>query len=449
MKKVVSLCLLSLSLLSGIIVPCDNPNSFSDYYTNARQLEMDRSTTDCTWPLALTYYLKAYCQNPNRAEPLVRIAQHYYSTGENNLTYFFALKACQIPYPEEGTEEKELYEYTRYDILGICAWYAKEYDVGEAALKKALELNPDDQHFKNNLKYYIERKSHEHPKIVGLIPARNESKVIEQCLHALSFYTDAIVYLDDASEDDSVALVQSVATKYNVEKIIKKEVWQRDEPGDRNALLKAGREIGGTHFIVIDADELLTANCLTDNALLKQIKALHPGDRLMLNWVHLWKNADFFRSDEGWRYRYKDFIFCDDGLCFYSSNFIHTARTPNNLSGKNHYIDGNDYGMLHFQFINWSNVVKKQSWYKCLERIRTPEKSIDAINQLYTFSMDTSHVETRPVDTIWFKGYDFFNPLLFDAQEQWRTEQIKQWVLLWGKDYFDGLDFWGLDIGNI
>ena len=68
------------------------------------------------------------------------------------------------------------------------------------------------------------------------------------------------------------------------------------------------------------------------------------------------------------------------------------------------------YGMLHFQFINWPNVVKKQSWYKCLERIRTPEKSIDAINQRYVFSMDTSHEETSPVKSIWFNGYDFFNP---------------------------------------
>ena len=151
---------------------------------------------------------------------------------------------------------------TRYDLLGICAWYAQAFDDGEAAIKKALELNPGNQHLKNNLNYYIERKIRTNMKIVGLIPARNESKIIEQCLHALSFYTDAIIYLDDASDDNSVAIVESVADKYRVEKIIKKKIWKRDEPGDRNALLKAGREIGGTHFIVIDADEMLTSNCL-------------------------------------------------------------------------------------------------------------------------------------------------------------------------------------------
>ncbi len=424
-------------------------NNFASYYDWANRFDRSCQGAHDTWPLALTYYLKAYSLNPKRAEPLVRIAQHYCSFGNTALGYFFARNACQLPCPDEKDVEKELYDFTRWDLLGISAWYVNAFQEGLEATKKALEYHPNDQHLKNNLKFYIEHKIASKKKVVGLIPARNESKIIEQCLRALSLYTDAIVYLDDASDDNSVAIVKSVATKYRVEKIIRKKIWKRDEPGDRNALLKAGREIGGTHFIVIDADEMLTANCLQDNWIAKQIDALQPGDRLMLNWIHLWKSPDFYRADEGWRYRYKDFAFCDDGQCCYSSEFIHTGRTPNNLSGKLRYTDGDNYGMLHFQFINWSNVVKKQSWYKCLERIRTPEKAIDVINQRYAFSMDTSHEQLLNVPTCWFQKYDFFDAELFDAQEQWRADQMKQWVKQYGKDYFAGLDFWGLELENL
>ena len=251
-------------------------NNYSDYYPWARTFDRTCQGAQNTWPMALTYYLKAFELNPARAEPLVRIAQHYCSFGNNALAYFFAHNACQIPCPTDQDVENELYDFTRYDLLSIASWYKHAYEEGEAATRKALEYRPDAQYLQNNMKLYLDHKIRTKKKVVGLLPARNESAIIEQCLHALSLYTDAIVYLDDASDDNSVAIVKSVATKYKMEKIIRKKVWKRDEPGDRNALLKAGREIGGTHFIVIDADEILTANCLQDNWLDSQIDRLQP-----------------------------------------------------------------------------------------------------------------------------------------------------------------------------
>jgi glycosyltransferase involved in cell wall biosynthesis len=449
MKNFTFIYLFLTSLLYNISLTCEYSDKFSQYYEQAQQLENRSTTTEDTWPQTLSLYLKAHNEDPLRVEPFLRIAQHYYKTGEHYLTYLFAYNACQIPIPQDETKFSELYTHTRYDLLGICAWYSGNYDSGEAALKKALEYHPNDQHLKQNLSYYIARKCHEHPKIVGLIPARNEAKIIEQCLHALSLFTDAIVYLDDASDDNSITIVESVADKYNIVKIIKKQIWRRDEPADKNALLKAGREIGGTHFIVIDADEMITANCLKNDFLRNRIKNLKPGDRLLMNWIHLWQQPNFYRSDAGWRYRFKDFIFCDDGICSYDSEFIHTPRTPCNLSGTSYYLDENDYGMLHFQFMNWTNVVIKQSWYKCLEHIRIPEKSVESINQRYAFSMDTTHVEISPVQKIWFDGYDFYSSKYFDTQEEWRTKQMKQWVTQYGINHFKELDFWGLNLENL
>ena len=132
-------------------------------------------------------------------------------------------------------------------------------------------------------------------KIVGLVPVRNEAHCISTCLRALALYTDAIVVLDDASEDATVAVVESLAQECRVEKILKKTTWYRDEPGDRNWLLKTGREIGGTHFVVIDADEMFTANFQKNFLLHSLILRLNPGDRLKLNWIQLWASPNYYK----------------------------------------------------------------------------------------------------------------------------------------------------------
>lgn len=282
-------------------------------------------------------------------------------------------------------------------------------------------------------------------KIVALIPARNESLLIGQCIQAVSLYADAIVYLDDCSDDNSVEIVKSLSHKFKVEKIIEKRSWYRDEPGDRNALLQAGRKIGGTHFIVIDADEMLTANFLENNYLKKRIMALKPGDQLVLNWIQLWRDYRKYRFDDSvWTWNYKSFIFCDDQECSYKSNFIHTSRCPS-IHGKVCKISGYEYGMLHFQFVNWRNLLVKQAWYRCLERIRTPEKSPLLINDIYNKSKDESNIGLKSCPPEWFENYYFFNPSIFEQPERWREKQILEWCQQYGYDYFKELDIWDID----
>jgi glycosyltransferase involved in cell wall biosynthesis len=281
------------------------------------------------------------------------------------------------------------------------------------------------------------------PKIVALLPARNEAALIVQCIKALAQYADAIVYLDDASDDNSVTLVQSIAVACRVEKIITKSVWDRNEPADRNALLQAGRALGGTHFIVLDADELFTANCMDNDFLKKRILALQPGDRLLLNWISLWRSIHEYRFDESvWTNNYKDFVFCDDGTCSYSSAFINTPRTPADLRGKNVWIEGYIYGVLHFQFVNWRNLCIKQAWYRCLERIKNPTKEVSYINQLYAPATDESNLRVAPSPDIWFAAYDFFDASVYAMPTRWREVQMYTWFARYGTQFFKDLAIW-------
>jgi len=277
------------------------------------------------------------------------------------------------------------------------------------------------------------------PKIIGLLPARNEEDKIEFALRALSRFTDAIVFLDDCSTDKTVQVVRGLSEVCRVEEIIEKPVWHRDEPGDRNRLLAAGRALGGTHFVVIDADEAFTANCLEGSILKKRILSLKPREQLALRWIHLWRSVDQYRVDAPvWSERYKRCIFCDDGKSGYRSKFIHTSRIPK-MKGKRIKLHEEDIGLLHFQFVNWSNLELKQRWYRWLERVRDPEKSIEAINQKYATSVDESGLLLAETPKSWLDEYSFFDRAIFDIPDNWRLVQMREWQQEFGEKYFEGL----------
>lgn len=112
------------------------------------------------WPNALFYFLKAYSMRPWRVEPLVAIASHYLKVQDFPATFMFARQACEVEKRDTDVlfVDKIFYDYTRYDILGMAAWYVGQYEIGEKAILKALEYNPDSAGLKYNLEIYQNRR---------------------------------------------------------------------------------------------------------------------------------------------------------------------------------------------------------------------------------------------------------------------------------------------------
>lgn len=275
-------------------------------------------------------------------------------------------------------------------------------------------------------------------KIIGLVPVRNEATLISQCLRSLALYTDAIVVLDDASDDNTLEIIKSLVVECKIEKILHKVVWIRDEPDDKTALLQAGRAIGGTHFIVIDADEMLSASCNHNNQLRRYIAQLNPGDRLCLRFYELWGNIAHYREEKP---KHIACIFCDDGSASYNfSTFIHTSRHPFFTQGTHLFIGNNDdCALLHFDCINLQQYAIKQLWYRYLEHIRDPEKPIDEINTFYHAEYLQKELPLYPTKSAWF-AYPFFDESIFSRIHCWREKQIKQWIDLHGEHFFAGIN---------
>jgi len=116
---------------------------------------LSKSNNRFSWEIAQQHYHQAFALRPQRVDPLIHIASHYWPDNIP-LCYLYIRHACDAPYPTKDIifVEKSLYDYTRFEILSRCAWYVGEYEQGLAATKKALAVCPDTPHLLSNLKIY-------------------------------------------------------------------------------------------------------------------------------------------------------------------------------------------------------------------------------------------------------------------------------------------------------
>jgi glycosyltransferase involved in cell wall biosynthesis len=107
--------------------------------------------------MALDHALKAlhYCY---RVEPLVLIGQHYLNEKKWYPAFVFLHAAVELPFPHDAVlfVNKGLYEYARYHLLSLTAFYCGQYQAGYDACMKAIEAKGQDQD-KKNLVFYKEK----------------------------------------------------------------------------------------------------------------------------------------------------------------------------------------------------------------------------------------------------------------------------------------------------
>ena len=271
-------------------------------------------------------------------------------------------------------------------------------------------------------------------KIIGITPIKNESPFIDSFASTLTKVCDKIIVLDDGSTDDTVNLLK------NYDKI--EVINASDNNGwgsKRNTLFNLARDYGATHMVALDADETLTANAVENFDIITS--AIKPGQRCTLHWLPMWKSLYDYRDDNSvWSNSYKDFVICDDGVMNYSGNWIHEPRLP--IVTPTKQISSDIGAVFHFQFSSWDAFQIKQSWYRCLERVKNPNKSVSEINHNYSITLDDNNVVTTKAPDEWYS-----NVILPDLNNvynniNWRITQIKNWFDEYGVDYFKDLNIW-------
>ena len=265
-------------------------------------------------------------------------------------------------------------------------------------------------------------------KLIGLLIARNEAWSLPAHLMAASAYLDGLVVLCHAcTEDTTEKIVYEHRDKFPV------SVLTESNPGwyeatYRTRLLTAGRRVmGGTHFTILDADEMLTAG------VAKEIRtitlSLNPGQCLRLPWLHCWRSLDCYRTDASpFGRATAPAVFCDSHRLSYSPDAdgyeLHT-RTPRGAQAIEENVAG---GIIHLQHANWRRLLAKQLLYEMNEVLQFGKVRGNYIGTCYE-----NGLQTTPIPAEW---WPIDKSTIDMAAEPWQIAECRRLIGIYGTDRF-------------
>jgi glycosyltransferase involved in cell wall biosynthesis len=272
-------------------------------------------------------------------------------------------------------------------------------------------------------------------KIIALMPAKNEEWILRTTLPQLSRFADEILVMDGHSTDGTKTVVeQSAGIVYEQPGTdIQYSAW-------RQFLLARGRERGGTHFIWLDADEAFTTTFLpTFRSRLEQLK---PGQKLVLDWLCLWKDPRQLRSDGSvYSVLPKDFVFCDDGTSGFNPATLHEGRTPaSNDPSRWIRIPREEGAVLHFQFVDFDRFQIKQAFMRCREWVMHTSAAWE-INEKYAITLDDPEARCVPVPDAWLEGLSGLDELKNHGLG-WYERGVLDFFDRHGAEFFEPLEIW-------
>jgi hypothetical protein len=289
-------------------------------------------------------------------------------------------------------------------------------------------------------------------KIVSLTVTRNEEWVLGLSLRTALQWVDHAIVLDHASTDGTRKIVEEVMTEFpgRVSYFEEKNpVWM--EMDHRQRTLDEGRKVGGTHFAIVDSDELPTANVLPN--LRGWFEALKDRQLMDLPLIPVWGSLEAYRCDPSgmWQKSWLTLGWKDDGHCFWKAKedgYQYHQRPPygtvqevsNRARPVGRHMDG---GVMHLQFANLRRLRAKHAYYKMEEVVRWPGREhISMIEKKYSMATKENGLVIRPCPESWWKGYR--KDLVAISNVPWHEDACRALWAKYGPERFKGLDLYAL-----
>lgn len=274
-------------------------------------------------------------------------------------------------------------------------------------------------------------------KIIALLTFKNEEWILKEYINSINKIADLIIAYDDNSTDNSRLLLEEAGALI-IQKDYRTESYFA-EFNIRKELLKKGRELGGTHFVCLDADEIFSKNFISSGK--KIISTLKPKQSLWLDWINLYEKINLERVDGLYKKISKSFIFCDHPDLDFSYTFVGVSRTPNTEKQYRIFLSRENGSVIHFQFLNTERSSIKRVWYMCSELIKA-DRSARRINATYEIQKNNKAIKTRLIQgaTEFEISENFINE--YDFKKDWRFLEILRWFDKYNIVFFEDLDIW-------
>ncbi len=286
-------------------------------------------------------------------------------------------------------------------------------------------------------------------KIVGMMMARNEQWVIGASLRAALAWCDEVVVMLHACTDRTVQIVREIDVEMGGRTvIIHRDEMPWPEMALRQQMLRFARGRGATHAAIVDADEILTANLLSN--VRGWVEQLKPGELLELPMIPTWRGLHCYRNDKStWSRAYITLaVGMMSGLSYQTRNGYEFHNRPPSGSDlrnrKRPLASLGGGGVFHLQFAHWDRLMWKHTLYKMTEVIRWPgRETVAAVDRKYEQALDETDLRVSAVPPAWWESY---RPLAIDlADEPWQKAEAIRLLAEHGRERFAGLRLRGID----
>ncbi|MFL9481547.1 glycosyltransferase family 2 protein [Chitinophagaceae bacterium LWZ2-11] len=242
-------------------------------------------------------------------------------------------------------------------------------------------------------------------KIVVLTPVKNEEWILDQFLTITSLFADKIIIADQQSTDKS----REICSKFNKVHLIENKDTEYDEAGRQKLLIKTARELFPSEkiiFFCLDADEVFSANSLTNKEAWDKIKNLSRGTAIYV------EKPDLLYGIERcvrWINNYFPIGYVDDGK-EHLPQTVHSKRIPEHSDNNLVYIDG--IKILHFAHSRKNAQSAKLRYYSIIENIK---KTKPVYLRRHAYKCFYNETETYPPENIenipgdWLDTWDEMN----------------------------------------
>lgn len=285
-------------------------------------------------------------------------------------------------------------------------------------------------------------------KIVTLMLSRNEAWCIGATVRAALEWSDTLVFMDHASTDETVDIIEQVRRDVGIARIV---YARNDEPGHwaemivRQRTLDIARNCHATHIGIIDADEMVTANQV--KYMRDYFATLRPGEQLHLPQVATYHSLDQRRTDEPWPQKWM-VGFCDaHGVTWRpaSDGYQYHMRPPHGTHASMYPpVEGlREGGLFHFQHASLRRLRAKAVWYKMDETLRWPGRmSPDELNRKYDWTLRESSPSLMQIPPEWWGNLR--RDLIDIEREPWQEREVFAMLDAHGVDKFRGIEPHGL-----
>lgn len=277
-------------------------------------------------------------------------------------------------------------------------------------------------------------------KKILIIPVKNEEWILEFTLTCASLFFDHIIIADENSTDDT----PNICAKFPKVVYFKNEAKSYDEGNRRQILLNAARQFEGNNFIAhLAADEIFSANILEESVFNALVKDKAPGTSFSFQWVQLWRNDKEYRNDPQsmWTNFDRPFAFIDDREVQFEPGFAHLSIIPESLALS--AISVPHIKVLHYQFMDFPRMLRKQRWARLLEFGKYTQpvflKSI-ILNNKYIATKDETTLKVAPVLDSWL---DTYPPCTLRPDTgKWHETKAIEFMTEYGVENLYWLDIW-------